>query len=253
MMNQFIVDTALLKDYFDILGETCVEAIVNVYPDRLYTRVVDSANVALNDIQIPCLAEEEWIFAIDIQKLKPVLKNLKEPTTTIKLEGNKIVIETTRVVYKITTLDLRTVRKQPENKDAPYLAVLQVPIADLNEVLAAILTTKSKKDSGIFAWFKWDLRDLYIASDNQMDPVTGTFSGETKEVIPLRPSEVPCISAISLDYLENMKSSLSSFDNCMIGIGNNVPIGFMVSSEEGMKFAFLIAPRIPKEGEICPV
>jgi hypothetical protein len=249
---EVMVSTEALRKYFEILSTICPDAIVHVQKDKMFTRVVDTADVMMADMAIPCVTETEWDFGIDTAKMYATLKNISDASIKVGMDGNKVVIESKRATYKITTLDMRTIKKEPSTPKLDWKATLAFDVTDLVEGFKAVMVSTSKKERQLYTWFKWDTKQFYIATTNTLDPIVVTYTEE--EVTINRASEGPCITALSLDYLENIKSFISTFDTCTIGISNDYPMGFLVATEEGYRLAFMIAPRIPpaEEGG-CPV
>ncbi len=249
---EFMADTKALQKYFDILSIACPDAIVHVRKDSLFTRAVDAANIMMSDMTIPCVATEEWDFGINTLKVSAILKNTNDASVRVSTDGCRIVITTGRAVYRITTLDMRTIRKEPAPPTLVWNATLTLDVSDLIEGIKAVMVSKSKKDRQLYVWFKWDKTKFHIATSDQLDPVVATYN--ENEITVNRQSDDTCIVAISVDYLENIKDFITSFEECTIGITSDYPLGFLVTTDEGYKLAFMIAPRIPpKEEGGCPI
>lgn len=247
-MLKATIDADIFRESIDAVAALVTECRLHIETDSLYTRAVDTANVAMVSLVLKKEAFESYQatkgeFGIDIAKLKNMM-GMMSKGDLLRLQfpegGHKMEMAFGKYHYAITLLDVNTIRKDPNPPSIELPGKVVLSGESLYSAIRAAAVVSDKIALGI-------------------DPANQIFymmaEGDTDNIrLELHKSELSSLSLVevrslfSLDYLKDMGKVMGKAENVEVHLGVNHPVKFSFDIAEGKgRVDYLLAPRIEAE------
>ncbi|HIH85958.1 MAG TPA: DNA polymerase sliding clamp, partial [Methanoculleus sp.] len=120
-MLKATIDAEIFRESIDAIAALVTECRVHTQEDMIWTRSVDTANVAMVTLELQSTAFTSFSatggeLGLDVAKLKNILAMIgKGDALTLQLQDNdrKLELSFGSYRYSITLLDVNTIRKDP--------------------------------------------------------------------------------------------------------------------------------------------
>ena len=156
-MLKAMIDAEIFRESIDAIVALVTECRLHTADDHIWTRAVDTANVAMISLDLQSTAFNSFSatpgeVGLDIAKMKNILGMMgkgDELTLNLLDEDRKLELNFGGYRYSITLLDVNTIRKDPNPPaiDLPGKAVL--PGDALNNAIKAASVISDKIALGI--------------------------------------------------------------------------------------------------------
>jgi proliferating cell nuclear antigen len=247
-MLKATIDADILKESVDAISALVTECRLHTDENGIFTRAVDTANVAMISINLQKEAFETYIatkgeIGLDIAKMKNIFGMIgRDQPLTLDLpeDGQKLKVIFEGYRYSITLLDANTIRKDPNppNIELPGKVILSGN--DLNNAIKAAAVVSDKIALGIDS----NAQTFYMVAEGDTDHIRREFG--RSEVTSL--NGVEARSLFSLDYLKDMGKVMSRAAEVEVSLGVDHPAKFSFAIAGGKGHVeYLLAPRIEAE------
>lgn len=235
-----------LKEIIDVISPLVDEAKINVEKDKISTRAVDPAHVAMIEFVVNKGAFEEFKaddseIGLDLDRVKEVLK-LAKSGDIIEIvhdeDKNRLVVTVLNIVRNMALVDTAGM----SDPKVPNLASSATVVLIAEELRQGIRASESISD--------------HIALNCTADTFEMSSEGDTDSVSLKLPKDllkkITCKeqvrSLFPLDYFSNMVKAINSSQEVTLLLGNDYPvrIEFDIASGKG-KVKYLLAPRIESD------
>jgi proliferating cell nuclear antigen len=244
-MLKATIDADILKEAIDAISALVTECRLHTDESGLYTRVVDTANVAMVSLLLKKEAFESFsatrtALGLDIAKMKNIFGMMtKDELLSLDLpdEAQKMQVSFQGYRYSLTLLDENTIRKDPNPPTIELPAKVALSGAELNSAIKAAAVVSDKIALGIDP----GSQIFYMAAEGDTDHIRREFRKNEINFITL----VEARSLFSLDYLKDMGKVMSRAEEVEIHIGTDHPVKFSFHIANGNGHVeYLLAPRI---------
>lgn len=239
-MLQITCEGALLAKMFKAIEAITRETILEVTHDKLETRAVDAANVAM--VYLSVLPNEfdrysldnEMSIGLPVSRLIPLCPHLeKEKSVELTCDKSKLTLVFANKEYSLRLLDVKTIRKSPNKVNINMTTQFTLPTSTFSEIIkSAKLLEKCDKIRFIA---EGSTLQCLLKGTEEDDSLKHTYEIQ---------KTTSGNSLYALDYLKELAGGLCS-DNIRIEYSTDKPI--LISSdfgEHGSTLEYLLAPRI---------
>ncbi|MCK8519517.1 DNA polymerase sliding clamp [Methanoculleus sp. 7T] len=244
-MLKATIDAEIFRESIDAIAALVTECRLHAADDHIWTRAVDTANVAMVSLDLRSTAFSSFSatdgeLGLDITKMKNILGMMgKGDALTLNLldEDRKLELSFGGYRYSLTLLDVNTIRKDPNPPaiDLPGKAVISGDA--LNSAIKAAAVISDKIALGIDP----DAMTFYMEAEGDTDHIKLALGED--ELVALNP--VRARSLFSLDYLKDMGRVMARADAVEVYLGIDHPVRFAFDIADGNGHVeYLLAPRI---------
>jgi len=231
------IEQKRITAFCDVLRALVPECRLIIGPDVLNVIAVDTANVAMVNInlhkaQFEEFTEEPGEVGMDVVKWKQALDIMKTGPVTITRQAGKIVFSDGLYTYTHVPLDPTTIRKRPTCPTMMLPASVVIDAKEYNDTIKAIGVIGDKVRVSI----KGTTLELSVEGDTDLIRKE-IESKDGKE------NAVAVASLFSLDYLKETAKAMRDSGTITIHTGKDHPVRFDFDLD-GMEASFMIAPRI---------
>lgn len=247
-MLKATIDADIFRESVDAISALVTECRLHAEPDRIYTRAVDTANVAMISFQLKKEAFESYQatkeeLGLDITKLKNIMGMMtKGGSVRLNLPdgGQKLELSFNSYHYSITLLDVNTIRKDPN----PPSIELPGKVVISGDVLFSAIKAASVVSDKIALGIDPSRQHFYMMAEGDTDHIRLELGRNELEEMTL----VEVRSLFSLDYLKDMGKIMARAEKVEIHLGVNHPVKFSFDIAGGRgHIDYLLAPRIEAE------
>ena len=231
----------------DTLRALVPECRLMITESGISVLAVDTANVGIVSINLPKASFEEYAeetaeIGMDVTKWKDMLSIMKDPASTITINrdstSGKIRISDGLYTYTHVPLDANTLRKKAKPPHISLASSVIVDAKEYNEVVKAMGVIGDKVRLQI------DGEHLELKADGDTDSIRKEITSQ-----PQDKKNGPAVASLfSIDYLKDVAKAMKDAGTITVHLGMDHPVRFDFDYE-GMECSFLLAPRIPEEGE----
>ena len=244
-MLKATIDADVFREAIEAISALVPECRLHTAEDGIFTRAVDTANVAMIALQMKKEAFDSYKatkseMGVDITKMKNIF-NMAGKGDLISLElaenAQKIAVSVHGYHYSITLLDTNTIRKDPNSPTINLPGKVVISGEDLNNAIKAAAVISDKIAMGI------NPKDqtFFMVAEGDTDHIQREFSKD--ELKSLTPVETR--SLFSLDYLKDMGKVMSRAAEIEVSLGIDHPVRFSFDIAGGNGHVeYLLAPRI---------
>ena len=234
-----------LKTVLSSLRAIVDEARIRVTEDGLTVRAVDSANVAMDDLELEAAAFESFeaspgTLGLDLSRLAdPVGLATKDDLVQLLLdpESGKLIVVVDGLRYSMACLDSRTIRAEPTlpEFDLPATVIVDrdalqrgVKAADL---IADHIKIRMETDSEV----------LVVEAEGDTDAVTLELDGDDIEVLAAGEAS----TLFSLEYCKKLVRTIPAGTPVTLDLGEDFPLilSYELANGDGA-ITRMLAPRI---------
>jgi len=219
------------------------EARFHFMTEKLHSRAVDPANVAMVIVDVPkdsfeiYSPDEEKTVGVDVNRIFEISKSIKgDELVELKLEDDtSLNIKFGSVEYSVALIDPSAIRKEPK---IPNLELPAKIVMDAGEFKKAIVASDKISDR---VSFRSNENGFYIEAEGDVDRIT-SFMGES-DLIEFNKADAKSI--FSIEYLKEFIKAASPGDTLTIFLGNNYPVRLIFDVARGrVRIEYILAPRI---------
>ncbi len=239
------IQAAHLKTVLSSLRALVDEARIRVTEDGLTVRAVDSANVAMDDLELEVAAFESFeaspgTLGLNLDRLAdPVRLASKDDLVQLFLdpESGKLIVVVDGLRYSMACLDSRTLQAEPTLPEFDLPATVTVDRDALQRgVKAADLVAdhvRLRMEAGVDT--------LIIEAEGDIDAVTLELDGENIEVLAAGDAS----TLFSLDYLKKLVRTIPAGTPITLDLGEDFPLilSYELADGDGA-ITRMLAPRI---------
>lgn len=244
-MLKATIDAEIFRESVDAIAALVTECRLHTAEDQIWTRSVDTANVAMVSLELQSTAFNSFLattgeLGLDIAKMKNIIGMMgKGDALTLNLldEERKLELSFGGYRYSISLLDVNTIRKDPNPPgiDLPGKAVISGDA--LNNAIKAAAVISDKIALGIDP----DAMTFYMEAEKDTDHIKLALGED--ELVALNP--VQARSLFSIDYLKDMGRVMARADEVEVYLGIDHPVRFVFDIADGNgRVEYLLAPRI---------
>lgn len=247
-MLKATIDAEIFRESIDAISALVQECRLHVEPDRIYTRAVDTANVAMISFLLKQEAFESYQatkeeLGLDVTKMKNILGMMtKGGNVRLNLPegGQKLELSFNSYRYSVTLLDANTIRKDPN----PPTIELPGRVILSGDVLFSAIKAASVVSDKIALGIDPSRQYFYMMAEGDTDIIRLELGrGEVEDM-----TLVEVRSLFSLDYLKDMGKIMSRAERVEVHLGVNHPVKFSFDIAGGKgHIDYLLAPRIEAE------
>lgn len=223
---------ATLNTFLSVIAALDSEARLHVEENKLHVSLVDTANVALIEMDTTeCKTTgASATIGIDVITLKKVLMHAKGCNVTIEIAGDNQIIKYGRFSAKVKEIDANAIRKDANPPTIELPVTFETPSKYLIEALK-VGTNKSK----CYLFTKKGVVFFSVETDTMC---IREIIGETKSRLAVK-------SQYNTAY---MKEFLKTVFGCSLNICINQDHPVKITTEkDGCNIMFLLAPRIEND------
>jgi len=239
------IHAAHLKTVLSSLRALVEEARVRVTEDGLTVRAVDSANVAMDDLELEAAAFESFeaspgTLGLNLDRLAdPVRLASKDDLVQLFLdpESGKLIVVVDGLRYSMACINSRTIRAEPTLPEFDLPAAVTVDRDALQRgVKAADLVADHVRIR-----MEADGDALVIEADGDTDTVTLELDGDDIEILAAGDAS----TLFSLDYLKKLIRTIPAGTPVTLDIGEDFPLilSYELADGDGA-ITRMLAPRI---------
>jgi proliferating cell nuclear antigen len=240
------VKADVLKSIIEAASPLVSEVKLNIKTDGISFRAVDSAHVAMIDLNVSSKAFEEYKademeLGVDLDKLNGILR-LASSNDIVSLEYDE---EAHRLVIRIGNLVRRMGLIDTAGMPDPKVPNLNLPskvIIKSNELSQGIKASQAISDHVALS-VDPDGFELYAEGDT--DTVNLRLP---KDLLSELQAPQKCRSLFSIDYFSNMIKPVKGEEDVTIFLGNDNPVKLEFDfADKNGHVTYLLAPRIESE------
>lgn len=245
-MNIELSNPGIFKDAFDSISHIVDEVELQFQQETgMKLCALDKSHITFINLEFKTTLFDEFDcetpekIIIDTIKFMNILKRMKN-NDILKLsldEGNFIITfeGDARRTYNLRLIDSEYESQQPPSMDFPVTIKVRTSVVK-----------DSIGDMELFSKYcQFDVdEDYFMVSCN------GEFGDSTLKYLHGEQVKENVMSRLSLDKVKDIFRASKISEECIIHMGDNMPVGFefqMVSGDGGM--SFLLAPRLSMEDE----
>ena len=239
------IQAAHLKTILSSLRALVDEARIRVTDDGLTVRAVDSANVAMDDLELEAPAFESFeaspgTLGLNLDRLAgPVRLASKDDLVQMFLgpESGKLIVMVDGLRYSMACIDSKTIRAEPTLPEFDLSAAVIVDRDALQRgVKAADLVAdhvRLRMEAGVDA--------LVIEAEGDTDAVTLELDGDDIEVLAAGEAS----TLFSLDYCKKLVRTIPAGTPVTLDLGEDFPLilSYELADGDGA-ITRMLAPRI---------
>jgi proliferating cell nuclear antigen len=239
------IQAAYLKTILSSLRALVDEARIRVTEDGLTVRAVDSANVAMDDLELEAAAFESFeaspgTLGLSLDRLAdPVRLASKDDLVQLFLdpESGKLIVVVDGLRYSMACLDSRTIRAEPTLPEFDLPAAVTVDRDALQRgVKAADLVADHVR-----LQMEASADALVIEAEGDTDAVTLELDGDDIEVLAAGDAS----TLLSLDYCKKLVQTIPAGTPVTLDLGEDFPLTLSYELAEGDgAITRMLAPRI---------
>ena len=239
------IHAAHLKTILSSLRALVDEAQVRVTKDGLTVRAVDSANVAMDDLELEAAAFESFeaspgTLGLNLDRLAdPVRLASKDDLVQLFLspESGKLIIVVDGLRYSMAGLDSRALQAEPTLPEFDLPAAVTVDRDALQRGVKAADLVADHVRIRMGA----DGDALVIEADGDTDAVTLELDGDDIEVLTVGDAS----TLFSLDYLKKLVRTIPAGTPVTLDLGEDFPLilSYELADGDGT-ITRMLAPRI---------
>ena len=244
-MLKATIDAEIFRESIDAIAALVTECRLHTAEDQIWTRAVDTANVAMVSLNLRSTAFNSFSatpgeLGLDIAKMRTFLGMIgKGDALSLKLvdDERKLEMSFGGYRYSVTLLDVNTIRNDPNPPgiELPGKAVLSGDA--LNNAIKAAAVISDKIALGIDP----DSMTFYMEAEGDTDHIKLALGED--ELVALNP--VRARSLFSIDYLKDMGKVMARADEVEVYLGIDHPVRFAFDIADGNgRVEYLLAPRI---------
>lgn len=247
-MLKATIDADILKETIDAISALVTECRLHTDENGMYSRAVDTANVAMIVLQLQKEAFETYTaskgeIGLDIAKMKNIFGMIsRDQLLALELpeDGQKLKVSFEGYRYSLTLLDANTIRKDPNPPNIELPGKVVLAGNDFNNAIKAAAVVSDKIALGIDP----NAHTFYMIAEGDTDHIRREFG--KSDVIAL--NGVEARSLFSLDYLKDMGKVMSKAQEVEVSLGVDHPARFSFAIAGGKGHVeYLLAPRIEAE------
>jgi proliferating cell nuclear antigen len=219
------------------------EARFHFMADKLHSRAVDPANVAMVIVNVPKESFEvynpngEKTIGVDVNRIFEISKSIRgDEPVEFKLEDDtSLNVKFGSVEYSVALIDPSAIRKEPK---IPNLELPAKIVIDAGEFKKAIVASDKISDRVLF---KSSENGFSIEAEGDVDRITSFMS----EADLIEFNKADARSMFSIEYLKEFIKVASPGDTLTIYLGNNYPVRLVFEVAGGkVGVEYILAPRI---------
>jgi len=237
----------ILKRFIGITSSLVDDAKFKIMLDGVSMRVVDSAHVAMADINVKKTVFEEYEadeaeLGLDVSKFNDVLK-LVDKNDIVSLEyeepSNRLVVKVGNLVRKMGLIDMADM----SDSKMPSLVLPARIVVKAGELRNGVRASEMISDHLVLVADE-DVFELSATGDT--DEVSLKL---TRDLLSELKSEGRFKSLYSIDYFSNMIKMVKDDELITVLMGNDNPaqLDFDFTADKGGHVTYLLAPRIESE------
>jgi len=242
------IEQKRIATFCNICRALVPECRLIVTPEGISTLAVDTANVAMVQVNLPKesfeeFREEKTEIGMDVTKWKTAIDLLQDGPITIDLvkTSGKIVFADGRYTYTHVPLDPRVVRKRPNPPNITLPATVVIDSKEFHESIKAMSVIGDKvrftaKGVGLLTLDSEGDTDRLVKEIQCKDGSKNSAEGGTGTVASL----------FSLDYMRDIAKVMKEAGTINVYVGHEHPIRFDFDLD-GMECSYMLAPRIEQE------
>jgi len=242
---QATIHVAHLKTILTSLRALVDEARIRVTEDGLTVRAVDSANVAMDDLELEAAAFESFeaspgTLGLNLDRLAdPVRLASKDDLVQLFLdpESGKLIVVVDGLRYSMACINSRTIRAEPTLPEFDLPAAVTVDRDTLQRgVKAADLVADHVRIR-----MEADGDALVIEADGDTDAVTLELDGDDIEILAAGEAS----TLFSLDYCKKLVQTIPAGTPVTLTLGEDFPLilSYELADGDGT-ITRMLAPRI---------
>jgi len=245
MMNT-ILTGEVLKAITRATAALVSEAKFHFQDEKLHSRAVDPANVAMVIVDVPkesfesFEADDETVLGVDVNRIFEISKSIRnDELVQLKLDDDtSLSVKFGSVEYSVALIDPSAIRKEPK---IPKLDLPAKIVMDAGEFKKAIVASDKISDR---VAFKSNENGFYIEAEGDVDRIT-SFMSEA-DLIDFNKADANSI--FSIEYLKEFIKAATPGDTLTIFLGNNYPVKLAFDVASGkVHIEYILAPRIEEE------
>ncbi|WP_435319925.1 hypothetical protein [Haloarchaeobius sp. TZWSO28] len=236
------VDATVLDAKLQIIDAIADEALFQLREDGLFVRVIDAAEVAMVESDLPAAAFEQYesdggMLGIDIGKLAEAvaLADADDPVISLTLdpEARKLTIDGADFSYAIAPLHPDSVRNVPDVPQADLPNELTIEASDLQRAISAC----ARLANTVRVTVDPVAETVSFRAEADVDDLEFTY-GTDRLVALDAAAETETI--LSLDYTDRIVSEMAG--EVTIRLGEEKP-AFFAFERDGITVQNMVAPR----------
>ncbi len=245
-MIDVIMDGDILKSITRAMVALVSEARFHFMDDRIHSRAVDPANVAMvifdvtkENLEAYTLDEEKTV-GVDVNRIYDIAKSIKKnELVELKVEDEATLkVKFGSVEYSVSLIDPSAIRKEPK---IPNLELPAKIVLDAGEFKKAIAAADRISDHVVF---RSDSTGFYIEAEGDVDRIV--FHMSETELIEFNRAEAR--SMFSIEYLKEFMKVAGTGDLLTVHLGTNYPVRLVFDTSGGKaRVEYILAPRIEAE------
>jgi proliferating cell nuclear antigen len=236
----------VLKEVVNILSTLVSEAKFIIEPKGITVRAVDTAHVAMVDLELKSTGFEKYKatsteLGVDLEKLSEALR-LASSTDKISLrydeEKNKLVFKVENITRRMPLVDVASM-SEPKVPNLTHSVKIVLKTAELD------LGIKAGESVSDHVALIATPESFEVASQSETDSSTLNLPKASLEILQCKEATK---SLYSLDYFSKMIKAITSSETVTLWLGSDYPvkIEFELAKGHGRAY-YLLAPRIESE------
>lgn len=238
-------DVDELQAFTDQINSVVDESKVRFEDERLRTRAVDPANVAMIDVKLSEDGFEAWegegVIGLNIRQMMDVLDASKAGQFEIDADtdARKLHVQLGEAKFQLATIDPEALREEPDLPDLDLNAEVMLQASRFKRIVAQADTLTDRVRLG------WDDREYEFFASAEGSTDTFDLRVHSTSLVDVK-SDGPADSLFSLDYLKNAAEVVPEDAIVTLRIGEEFPMKLTYSfgpSQNG-SVEYMQAPRI---------
>lgn len=248
-MFKAITTTEKLEEFIGV-GQTLVdESRIHLHNNTLRLAAADPANVALVEETFGADGFESYeatggVVGVDLDRFADAV-GMGESDSLVQLELDEtdhvLKIEVDGMEYELGLIDTDSIREEPNLAELDHAGSATITGKQLDRLVSACdlvsdhIAFGFDVDKGVlYAEAEGDIDDVHVELDGEEDLLDGQFSES-------------CETLLSVDYMKDLKKTISSDAEVELGIGDELPMSLKYEFADGEGVVKnMVAPRIPE-------
>lgn len=246
MKNTIDIPGKTFKDFFKTISYVISECKLHINNGVLYVKAVDEANVMLIDIsadlskgldaqaRLSQEKEQDVVFGVDVSQIHRLSKMIAD-TDLVTMSWKPvndfyvISIETNNYSVKVLSVDMGSIRKEPNPPSVKITASFSVNLSVLGEFVD-VIHEKAR----------------FVAKDGKVK-IVAVFDKYSRVIKTLGPAKGEGNSLFSTDYIHDITRAFPKH-TAKMEIGTDVPFIICLTSNQ-ITVKWMLAPRVMADGE----
>ncbi|WP_267641342.1 DNA polymerase sliding clamp [Haloarchaeobius amylolyticus] len=237
-----IVDATVLDAKLQLVDAVADEALFQLREDGLFVRVIDPAEVAMVETDLPASAFEHYesdggVLGFDVATLAEAvgLADTDDPLLSLELdaEARKLTVEGADFSYAIAPLHPDSVRQVPDVPTADLPNELTIAAADLQRAVGAC----DRLANTVHVTVDPDAETVSFRAEADVDDLAFTYDQDRLSSLD---ATAATETILSLDYTNRIVSEMAG--EVTLHLGEEKP-AFFEYERDGIAVKNVIAPR----------